>query len=385
MISITDASKCCGCTACYASCPYGAITMKPDRLGFLYPEVDMSRCVDCRICESVCDFVRTSDMERSLPQVIPVIAARNKEAAVLESSQSGGVFSSLAKAVMTEGGTVYGAAYNQDFTVSHHRSETLAGCKAFRGSKYVQSEMGDIFLQVRKDLEEGRKVLFSGTPCQVAGLLAFVPTKLQSGLVTVDFICHGVPSPYVWRDYLDYMKRKGNLVSAVFRDKSAGGWKVHVESFGYANGKHVFRETYRVLFYKNVMLRHSCSVCPYDYSRRKADVTIADFWGVDEMLPHLDGSQGTSMVIPMTEKGRDLVSAVLPDLAAEKANLPVEFISRRNPNLLRPSKICHERQMFEDIYPEKGFLYAARRWGDMGWRYKAWQLKVFVRKMFSKR
>lgn len=385
MISITDASKCCGCTACYASCPYGAITMKPDRLGFLYPEADMSKCVDCGICESVCDFVKTADAQQHLPLSISVTAARNKDASVLNSSQSGGVFSALAKSVIHEGGVVYGAAYDSDMTVSHKRSETLEGCNAFRGSKYVQSEMGDVFLQVRNDLEAGRKVLFSGTPCQVAGLLSFVPSKLHSGLVTVDFICHGVPSPFVWRDYLDYMKRKGNLVSAVFRDKSAGGWKVHAESFGYDDGRQVFRETYKVLFYKNVMLRHSCAVCPYDYSRRKSDVTIADFWGVEEVLPQFDGNQGTSMIISMTEKGRDLVSAVLNELVTERADLPLDFFSRRNPNLLRPAKIYHERQMFEDIYPEKGFLYAARRWGDMGWRYKAWQLKVFVRKMFSKR
>lgn len=385
MISITDASKCCGCTACYASCPYGAITMKPDRLGFLYPEADMSKCVDCGICESVCDFVKTADAQQHLPLSISVTAARNKDTSVLNSSQSGGVFSALAKSVIHEGGVVYGAAYDSDMTVSHKRSETLEGCNAFRGSKYVQSEMGDIFLQVRKDLEEGRKVLFSGTPCQVAGLLAFVPTKFQSGLVTVDFICHGVPSPYVWRDYLDYMKRKGNLVSAVFRDKSAGGWKVHAESFGYDDGRQVFRETYKVLFYKNVMLRHSCAVCPYDYSRRKSDVTIADFWGVEEVLPQFDGNQGTSMIISMTEKGRDLVSAVLNELVTERADLPLDFFSRRNPNLLRPAKIYHERQMFEDVYTEKGFLHAARRWGDMGWRYKVWQMKVFFRKMFGKR
>lgn len=385
MISITDASKCCGCTACYASCPHGAITMKPDRLGFMYPETDMSKCVDCGICESVCDFVKTADAQQHLPLSISVTAARNKDASVLNSSQSGGVFSALAKSVIHEGGVVYGAAYDSDMTVSHKRSETLEGCNAFRGSKYVQSEMGDIFLQVRKDLEEGREVLFSGTPCQVAGLLAFVPAKLQSGLVTVDFICHGVPSPFVWRDYLDYMKRNGNLVSAVFRDKSAGGWKVHAESFGYDDGRQVFRETYKVLFYKNVMLRHSCAVCPYDYSRRKSDVTIADFWGVEEVLPQFDGNQGTSMIISMTEKGRDLVSAVLNELVTERADLPLDFFSRRNPNLLRPAKIYHERQMFEDVYTEKGFLHAARRWGDMGWRYKVWQMKVFFRKMFGKR
>lgn len=381
MIGITYKSMCSGCTACYASCPHQAISMKPDVLGFMYPEISMDRCTDCGLCEKVCDFVRTSSLETSVPAQVQVYAARNKDASVLESSQSGGVFPALAKQVISAGGSVYGAAFGPDFSVSHTRSATMEGCTAFSGSKYVQSCLSDTFAKVKEDLTAGMKVLFTGTPCQTAGLTAYLPDRLRENLLTVDFVCHGVPSPYVWRDYVSYMGRKGELSAVSFRDKSAGGWKVHAESFSYADGRKIFRETYRVMFYKNVMLRHSCASCPYDISRRKGDLVIADFWGVEEVMPHLDGIQGTSMVIAMTDKGKRLFEDASADLAAQKASLPAEFLFRRNPNLLRPSKIDRERQMFEEKYPEKGFQYAARRWGDMGWRYKAWKLKKFMRKI----
>ena len=385
MIRVTDKSLCSGCTACYAVCPHQAVSMVPDALGFKYPAVDMDRCTDCGLCEKVCDLVNTSAQPSSRPETVPVVAARNKDVAVLVMSQSGGVFTALAEVVLSHGGAVYGAAMNADFTVSHKRVETLEDCAALRGSKYVQSEMGDIFPQVRKDLEDGREVLFSGTPCQVAGLVAYLPKRLTDRLLTVDLVCHGVPSPRVWADYVEFMGRKGELASVVFRDKSSLGWKIHKESFEYKDERKVFRETFRVLFYKNIMLRRSCGSCPYDYSRRKSDIAIADFWGVEEILPHFDGKHGTSMVIPMSEKGHAALKAASEYLETEDVAVGADFLSRRNPNLLRPTKIYHERDMFERMYAERGFIHAARRWGDMGWRYKAWEIKVFFRKMFGQK
>lgn len=385
MIKVSDRSLCCGCTACQAVCPHKAVSMVPDALGFMYPSVDLDRCTDCGLCEKVCDFVRTSAEPSSRPETVPVVAARNRDAAVLRESQSGGVFTALAKVVLSRSGVVYGSAMNPDFSVSHRRAETIEECAALRGSKYAQSDMGDVFVLVRKDLEDGREVLFTGTPCQVAGLVAYLPKRLIDKLLTVDIICHGVPSPKVWSDYVAFMGRKGELTSAVFRDKGAEGWKVHKESFEYKDGCKVFRETFRVLFYKNIMLRRSCASCPYDYSRRKSDITIADFWGVEEILPHFDGNNGTSMVIPMSAKGHAALEAASVDLDMEHATVGADFVSRRNPNLLRPTKPYHESDMFERLYSERGFVYAARRWGDMGWRYKAWQMKVFFRKLFGKK
>lgn len=385
MIKVTDKSKCSGCTACYAVCPHRAISMKADALGFLYPEVDMDICTDCGLCERKCDFVSAQPSSMSFPEKLPVFAARNADPQVLESSQSGGVFPALSKAVISVGGVVYGAAFRPDFTVAHMRYADLKGCAAFRGSKYVQSELGDSFINVRNDLEDGKTVLFSGTPCQVAGLLSYLPERLRQNLVTVDFICHGVPSPAVWKDYLQYMRRKGEIVAVNFRDKSSGGWKVHAESFTYAHGKKVFRETYKVMYYKNVMLRRSCASCPYDYKGRKSDIVMADFWGIEEFMTHWDGNSGTSMLMALSAKGQEWIDRASEDLMLEAAEVPSELISRRNPNLMRPSKIYHESRMFEESYPEKGFMYAARRWGDLGWRYRAWKLKVLIRKMTGRK
>lgn len=383
MIRITDKSLCCGCTACQAACPHDAIVMKPDVLGFTYPEVDMSACVDCGLCEKVCAFVKDCDaslpVDRSL--TAEVQAARHKDGNVVAASQSGGVFTALSDAVLSEGGVIYGAAYKGLDEVSHIRAESAQERNLLRGSKYVQSDMGQIFRSVREDLVNGRKVLFSGTPCQVAGLKSYIPKRLHENLLLVDFICHGVPSPSVWKDYVEYMSRKGNIVRAIFRDKSVSGWKEHSDSFLYEDGKKRTGDTFRVLFYKNIILRHNCGNCPYNVTAHPADVTIGDFWGVAEVLPDMDSCAGTSMVICNTEKGKLLLSSAACELELETVSLTYDFMSRKNPNLVRPANIYKDRRRFEEEYSRKGFLHVARRWGDLGWRYKAWQLKTWLKRL----
>ena len=385
MIRITDKSLCCGCTACQAACPHDAIVMKPDVLGFTYPEVDMSACVDCGLCEKVCAFVKDCDaslpVDRSL--TAEVQAARHKDGSVVAASQSGGVFTALSDAVLSEGGVIYGAAYKGLDEVSHIRAESAQERNLLRGSKYVQSDMGQIFQSVREDLVNGRKVLFSGTPCQVAGLKSYIPERLHENLLLVDFICHGVPSPSVWKDYVEYMSRKGNIVRAIFRDKSVSGWKEHFDSFLYEDGKKRTGDTFRVLFYKNIILRHNCGNCPYNVTAHPADVTIGDFWGIAEVLPDMDSCAGTSMVICNTEKGKLLMSRIR-ELELETVSLTYDFMSRKNPNLVRPANIYKDRMRFEEEYSRKGFLHVARRWGDLGWRYKAWQLKIWLKRLVGR-
>lgn len=385
MIDVTDRSRCCGCTACKAICPHDAITMKEDALGFPYPVVDMDRCVDCGLCERVCDFVREHPSLETAGLELDVLAARNRCDAAVRESQSGGAFTALSDVILSSGGVVYGAAMKEDFTVGHMRAVTTGERDRMRGSKYVQSDMGDIFRQVKEDLSQGRKVLFAGTPCQVAGLASYVPEGLKKNLLLLDFICHGVPSPAVWKDYVVYMSRKGKLKQVCFRDKSPEGWKVHKESFLYETGRKDVRETFRVLFYKNIMLRHSCAVCPYHLGNRKADVTIADFWGVGEVLPAFDGNEGTSMLISHTDKGKELVGSASSSLETAVVKVDGSFLERKNPNLLRPSRIYKDRNQFEVEYAEKGFVHVARRWGDMGWRYKAWQMKSLIRRLTGRK
>ena len=385
MIKITDPSKCCGCTACAAICSHGAIEMHPDKLGFLYPVVDVAKCVDCGLCDKVCSFVPDTREGRSVPKTakVDVFAVRHKESEILAQSQSGGAFSAMAEQVLKRRGLVYGAAFDESHMVRHIRIDALEGLPALRGSKYVQSDIMGIYGQILRDLRNGLEVLFTGTPCQVAGLKSYVPKTLQDGLLTMDFICHGVPSPAVWKDYLDYMSRQGTIVKANFRDKSVAGWKEHKETFIYSNGVKKVADSFRVLFYKNIMLRHSCSVCPYNVINHKSDVTIADFWGVDEIMPQMDGPEGTSMVVCNSEKGQELMERAGTALTMEPVVLDYDFMSRRNPNLVRPARIDKDRMKFEDEFSRGGFIRVARRWGDLGIRYRLWQIKKYIFSLFK--
>ena len=384
MIKIVDSSKCCGCSACVNVCHHHAISMQPDKLVFLYPVVDQAKCVDCGLCDKVCSFVPDVEAVMRVPQnvKVEVLAVRHKDSEILAQSQSGGAFSAMAEQVLNDGGLVYGAAFDDSHMVYHRRVDSLEGLAALRGSKYVQSDIrgryGEIFGQILGDLNNGFKVLFTGTPCQIAGLKSYIPENLQERLFTLDFVCHGVPSPAVWKDYLDYMSRQGKIVKANFRDKSVAGWKEHKETFIYSNGVKKVADSFRVLFYKNIMLRHSCSVCPYNVINHKSDVTIADFWGVDEIMPQMDGPEGTSMVVCNSEKGQELMERAGTALTMEPVVLDYDFMSRRNPNLVRPAKIDRDRLAFEEEYASRGFMCVARRWGDMGLRYKLWQIKRYI-------
>lgn len=379
MIRITDKSLCCGCSACQAICPHDAVVMRPDALGFLYPEVDGSACVDCGLCEKVCDFAGRQKTE-AWPAA-DVYAARHKDMDTLKASQSGGVFTALSDVILNSDGTVYGAAFDENMSVRHSRACTAAQRDAFRGSKYVQSRMGHTFRSVLDDLKAGRKVLFVGTPCQTAGLRSFVPERHAGNLFLVDFVCHGVPSPAVWKAYVEDMGRYGRIEKADFRDKTVAGWKEHKESFTYADGSRRVRETFKVLFYKNIMLRSSCGSCTYDIRGRASDLVIADFWGVENICPQMDGEAGTSMVIALTEKGRTLLAEASGDLEMQAVDPDFKRIAMRNPNLLSATHIHPESKDFERAFAEKGFRYVASRWGDRGWRYKAWQLKCLLRKI----
>ena len=385
MIKIVDPSKCCGCSACVNLCQHHAISMQPDKLGFPYPVVDMDNCVDCGLCDAVCAFVPDVSAAQTVPNdtKVEVLAARHDDADILTQSQSGGAFSAIAVQVLNDGGVVYGAAFDQSHLVRHIKVDSVEGLSALRGSKYVQSDLSDIFRQVRSDLRSGTKVLFCGTPCQVAGLRSFIPVTMQDGLYLVDFVCHGVPSPSVWKDYLDYMSRQGTIVKANFRDKSVAGWKEHKETFIYNNGKKNVADSFRVLFYKNIMLRHSCSVCPYNIMNHKSDVTIADFWGVDEIVPQMDGPEGTSMVICNTSDGQELIRKASTVMTIVPAVLDFDFMSRRNPNLVRPARIDKDRMAFENEFAQGGFIRVARRWGDLGIRYRLWQIKKYIFSLFK--
>ena len=236
MIQITDKSKCCGCTACASICPHDAISMQPDTLGFLYPVVDKSKCTDCGLCEKVCAFNEHYDTSLNLPQP-DAYAARHKDIREVETSRSGAAFIAISDYILEHGGVVYGAGYADHFRVVHKRATTKEERDEFKGSKYVQSDLTGVFRMVKKDLRDGKVVLFSGTPCQTSGLASYIGNKLRERLYLVDIVCHGVPGPFVWRDYIAYLEKKqgAEICWVNFRDKQLFGWRAHRETFKFIN------------------------------------------------------------------------------------------------------------------------------------------------------
>ncbi len=237
MIHINNKADCCGCTACASVCSHEAITMKPDALGFLYPEVDEDKCVGCGLCDKVCAFNDNYDKSLNLPQP-DAYAARHKDMGEVMTSRSGAAFIAISDRILEKGGVVYGAGYTDHFRVTHKRATTKEERDEFKGSKYVQTDLRGVFKQVKKDLKEGMLVLFSGTPCQTSGLASYVGKRLRENLFLVDIVCHGVPGPYLWRDYIAYLEKKeGSEICWVnFRDKQEFGWRAHKETFKFVKG-----------------------------------------------------------------------------------------------------------------------------------------------------
>ena len=301
---LADRKICCGCASCAQLCPQNCISMVEDAEGFPYPAIDASRCIDCGKCGEVCPALHKRDAR--LPEA--VYAAVNCDDAVRSASSSGGIFSLLASKVIEKGGAVFGARFNGQWEVEHAVAATQEECVAFRGSKYVQSRMGDSFNRVAALLEEGRRVLFSGTPCQIAAINLY-PLPQRENLLTVDVVCHSVPSPGVWRDYLNEVAGgAGNVGDVNFRDKSTG-WRNFSLTIKGRDGRVLLSErcsdnAYMQDFLKNRNIRPSCFSCPAREGRSGSDITIADFWGITKTHPELDDNGGTGLVMINTGKGR---------------------------------------------------------------------------------
>lgn len=350
MIQIVDKSQCCGCTACVSVCPKQCIAMQEDEEGFLYPVVDTSLCIDCNLCQKVCPELHPMNTRTPLH----VYAAKHKDEQIRLASSSGGIFTLLAEKVIDEGGVVFGARFNASWEVVHDYTETKEGLTAFRGSKYVQSWLGNCFSKVRSFLSEGRKVMFTGTPCQIAGLKQYL-RKEYDNLLTVDVVCHGVPSPKVWRMYLDEVARKGKkntvlphsihgrdaLIKGIsFRDKCLG-WKKYsfalTLSEATADGEKntvllssVFTENlYMNVFLSNLSLRLSCYACPAKAGKSGSDITIADFWGIEDVLPDFEDDKGISLVLSYSEKG----GRWLAGLDCECIEVDYRSAQRMNPSI----------------------------------------------------
>lgn len=314
MIRITDKSLCCGCTACVNACPVQCIVMRRDREGFDYPVANPDICIKCGKCEAVCPVLNP----RPESEPLAVFAARSE--ADMQGSSSGGVFPMLAGKFLREGGVVYGAAFMEDMTVGHVDVTDAAGLERLKGSKYVQSDLYAVFEEIREQLKDGSDVLFTGTPCQIAGLHDYLGER-KEGLVTVDIACHGVPSPGLWEKYVAAIEKRygGTLCRVSFRDKSKS-WRQYELRFdilkdGAMESHHVYKmdDPYMALFLQDMTLRPSCYSCPARNGRSGSDLTVADLWNVYEAAPEFDDDRGASLVLVNTDAGRQIFDALVMD------------------------------------------------------------------------
>lgn len=322
MTEILERQKCTGCGACAVACPKKCITMQSDGDGFLYPVIESSLCVDCGICKSTCPVIAKSEKDMNTPEAFAAVGADEK---VRMNSSSGGVFSALAKEVLKDGGVVFGAAFNDDLEVVHTAVETVDELYKLRGSKYVQSKTGNCFALVSEFLEKGRRVLFSGTPCQVAGLKNYLK-KDYPNLISLDFICHGVPSPDLWKRYVGFCeKRTGSKVkTANFRDKSES-WGSFSMRLAFENGsvqcQNLHKDFYLRAFLSDVALRESCYDCSFKTVGRVADITLADYWDVSKIHPEMFDNKGTSLLLVHSKAGAGLLNAVSDGIEIKPTDL----------------------------------------------------------------
>lgn len=305
MIFLSDKSKCCGCEACVEKCPKKCIDLFGDKEGFLYPKINGSLCIDCGICEKICPGINQC-VER-IP--LKVYAAKNKNEEIRRQSSSGGFFSILGEDVIDNGGVVFGAKYNNSWEVVHDYTENKEGLICFRGSKYVQSKINGSFAHAERFLKEGRPVLFSGTPCQIAGLKLFLK-KDYDNLIAVDFVCHGVPSPKVFKLYINELKMlvDGKITEINMRDKVTG-WKEYSFSVISSLNQVIVKKSevlnnnvYRKGFLFDIYLRPSCHDCPAKNFKSGSHITIGDYWGIETIHPDFYDEGGVSLVCIHDEK-----------------------------------------------------------------------------------
>lgn len=374
MVDDKEKKDCCGCRACEQICPKHAIEMVEDEKGFRYPQIDYDLCNKCGLCDDVCAF---DENYKNFGDDPGVYAVKNKDEAVRSTSTSGGMFTAISDEILEDGGIVYGAGYKDRLYVCHKRAETKQQRDEFKGSKYVQSDTGNSFTQVKKDMDDGLKVLFTGTPCQVAALNSFLRRDYPN-LLTVDFICHGTPSNKLWQDYLDVIENsmKNKVVHAEFRNKDAG-WhipriKLHLKEKCKKRIKG--EQSYLQLFYSNYVLMPSCFNCQYTSFNRTGDITIGDFWGIEKTMSDFDDNRGISLVLANSEKGRRLFESIKPGLIVRescKENCLQE-------QLERPAPIDDKMPQFRDDYLKRDMLYIMVRYTEYS------EIRTFFKKAIRK-
>lgn len=385
MITINETNKhlCCGCTACVHICPNKCISMVSDEEGFEYPEVDAGSCIGCGACDRVCPVKAEHPTAESIAAPV-AIGGYHKDADILGESSSGGAFSLFANRILEENGVVCGCRLNEKLEAVQAFAETKEELIPLRGSKYVQSALGDVYPAIRQFLSDNRKVLFVGTPCQCAGLVSYLGRDCEN-LIVCDFICHGVPSPKVFSEYIKSLgKRLGETVDKFyFRTKerewvSSGMQQGTVAITG--SGRRIthfpaYNDEFMNGFLSDIMLRPSCYECSFKYLPKDySDVTIADFWGAGKAAPSICNPRGTSLILLNSEKGRNFFDSVKDDF--EHVTVDTHKAVSRNVSVSRSSRLNSSRYNFFNELNDKGYEYISRKYFSV---FK-WALSTAVKK-----
>lgn len=372
---VNKTEQCLGCTACASVCLRDAIQMKADRDGFLYPEVQTDLCVSCDLCDKVCPLNKETQEDSELQ----AYAVQHRDPKVLRESTSGGMYTALSDAILADGGVIYGAAFDNDFRVVHIRAETKQERDRCRGSKYVQSNLGEMFRWIGSDLKAGRKVLFTGTPCQVDGLKSFLQ-KAYDSLFLCDVICYGTGSPLIWSAHVDMLEKRNHskLVQYKFRPKE-WGWKAQNDLSVYETGKRyhssAYATAYKELYYSRLIHRPSCHQCQYTNLYRVSDITIADCRGIEHRDTSLDVDAGVSLVLVNSEKGAELFSQIQKSIVCEALDIK-DFMQ---PPLIAPPKEAGNRTRFWQEFHTNGYWKAVQ-----AVRGKHYAVKVAVKRLLRK-
>ena len=370
-IMYDDKKLCCGCGVCALVCPKQAIVMEPDSYGFVYPHIKKEICISCGLCERACSFQKQSS--NNMPKA--VYALSRKDSQRLMDSASGGVFAGIAEQWIEQGGIVFGVALlqrNETLNPSHTMAQTKEELLPLLGSKYVQSDLGTAYSDTKNLLDRGKKVLFSGTPCQVAGLKNWLKND-YGGLLTIDLVCHGVPSSAMFQNYLEVESKKiGHSIEDFrFRDKGKG-WGLNAKLIYSEQGKDKCvcvpsnQSSYYELFLRGEIYRESCYHCPYANAQHPADLTIGDYWGIEQEHPSyltpygtLDKETGISMLMVNTAKGAEAFEIYKDAFWHYPSTF--ECVSKHNEQLIHPSSPGIHRETVLKLYQKKGYR-AVNRW-----------------------
>ena len=356
MVDLVDNNKCTGCTSCFNTCPMGAISMKESDGKFLYPEIDSNICIECNLCKKHCPVcLKEEIINRCKDKQVEVYACINNNEQDRMESSSGGIFTLLAEYVLDNNGVVFGVKFDDSFNVVHDFIEKKEDLKLFKGSKYTQSDLKDTFKKVKNYLNEGRLVYFSGTPCEINGLRIYLDKDYEN-LIVQDCICHGAPAPELLEKYLDYLEiyyskkynKEEKIVKFSFRDKENLGWSKYQLRIELFDGNIEFidhdKSSFMKIFLNDYALRNSCFECFNKGNNRLSDITLGDFWGINNVHQELNDEKGTSLIIINSEKGKELFNIIKDRIRCIESKK--EYIEKYNPSYISPAKNNEIRKNF---------------------------------------